>query len=135
MNQAIDLVPDLQPERYILGLIAVARSDGESPEERAFIEAQASLLGVDAAPLLNQEHITIQGISEGCSMTTRRLILRDCVMLAHADGVYSEQEQAALEMLCNELDINPALIERFNSWLQRYDALLTEGHELITGDG
>ena len=130
MNQTVDLLPGLQTERYIQGLLAVAHSDGLDPAELDFIQTQAGFLGVDFETIAASQP-SLKGIGIGCSAVTRRLILRDCVMLAHADGVFTNEERATLVTLCGELDLDPDLIDRFNEWLQRYDAVLTEGRTLL----
>ena len=115
---------------YLGALVAVARVDGVSESERAFVEHQASLVGVEteelwAAPA--EELSTAASAPE----KTRRLIIRDCLVLAAADGQYTSAERERIRRLAAEIEIDETIVVALEDWLERYVGILEEGTALL----
>lgn len=131
MQPIMDLLPDFQADLYIRGLLAIADADGIDPSEMDYIRQQATGLGVDVDTVMQEGVPTLDGLGEGCSAFTRRIILRDCIILAYADGVFSKEERAMIDQLCDRLSLDRGLVPRFEAWLARYDEVLNEGARLL----
>lgn len=104
--------PRLLAPAYLSALVAIARADQLIHErERAYIETQARLLGVDldelwAAPSLErviQEH--------ELNTATREAIVRDTIVLSHIDGEVSDAERAAIYEIAALLEISGDRLE------------------------
>ena len=101
--------PRLLAPAYLSALVAIARADKLIHErERAYIETQARLLGVNleelwAAPSLEQvleEH--------DLDTATREAILRDTIVLSHIDGEVSADEREAIAEVAATLGVSAA---------------------------
>jgi hypothetical protein len=120
-----------EPVPYLQLLAAVAAVDGTSDEEAAFLQRQASGLGVDLAVALAAGPKPLGEVAEAASETTRRIVYRDCFMLAHADGVLSAGERALLDDLQRDLRIPPETAADIEAWAERLSRLLTEASVLF----
>lgn len=120
-----------EPTLYLQTLAALAAVDGVSPDETAFLQRQAAGLGVDLDEALAAAAKPVAETAAAASETTRRLVYRDCFMLAHADGVVSEQERAMLAKLQKDLGLDPDAAAAIESWTNRFNALLIEADGLF----
>jgi uncharacterized membrane protein YebE (DUF533 family) len=120
-----------EPAIYLQTLAALAAVDGESPDETAFLQRRATELGIDLNDALAAEPKPVAEMAAAASDTTRRLIYRDCFMLAHADGVVSEQERAMLDSLQRDLRIAPETAFAIEAWTARLSNLLVEADGLF----
>lgn len=115
---------------YIRALVAVAASDGMSPDEADYIRSQAQMLGKDASPLLSDPP-TIAAVSGEASEVTKRLAYRDCYVLASIDGPPNANERRVLTELCGALSLSGSTAARIEDWMDRYSALIVEGEALL----
>ena len=120
-----------EPTLYLQTLAALAAVDGVSPDETAFIQRQAAGLGVDLADALAAAPKPVAEMGAAASETTRRLIYRDCFMLAHADGVVSEEERVMLSSIQRDLRIAPETASAIEAWTDRLSVLLVEADSLF----
>lgn len=120
-----------EPTLYLQTLAALAAVDGVSPDETAFLRQQAAGLGVDLDEALAADPKPVAEMAAASSETTRRLVYRDCFMLAHADGVVSAEERAMLSDLQKDLGIEQDAAAAIESWANRFNALLIEADSLF----
>jgi len=98
-NEKLNQYSDKQISAWLRGLLTVAYADGNfDPEEKEFI---ASLTQDELAPNTNLgdlEPITPQELAEtlGNDLDTKENFLRTAVMMAIANGVYSQSEADAV---------------------------------------
>ena len=64
--------------------------------------------------------------------TTKRVILRDAIVIAHIDNVYTHKEATFVQDLANRLGVQDDLVEKIESWLLEYWAILEEGKDLFS---
>lgn len=131
MQPVIDVLPDFQAEPYIHALQAVAVADGLYQVEIDFVAHQAQLLGVEPLPFDDIPPLELDTLGKDCSAVTRRMILRDCIVLSYVDGEFSEPERALVDQICDAMGLDRSLVKRFEDWLHQYDAVLTAGTKLI----
>ncbi len=131
MNPTSFAMDDFDVPLYLRALVAVAASDGISPDEEGFIRQQASALGVDADDVLADTAPAVGAVVDGATPLTRRVIYRDCFILAHVDGVVSGEERAVLASLRDTLGLTPERAAALESWAERYSAILAEGESLL----
>ena len=124
---------EFEPEKYLQALVTLARIDGVHPDEELFIRQQAAAFGVDAEPYFAQPAAELATIGQSATATTRRLIYRDCYMLAETDGQVSEAERALLDRLRAELALEANQAQALESWAKRYAQILREGEALLAG--
>jgi len=132
MNTTSFELEDFNAPLYLRALVAVAASDGIHPAEEGFIRQQAAAFGVDADDLLSDTSPAVGALVEGASPMTRRIIYRDCFILAHVDGMVSDEERAVLADLRGTLGLTPEKAGALESWAERYSAILAEGESLLT---
>lgn len=124
---------DFDATTYLHALIVVVKLHGIEPEERAFVEDRARKLGVDAAPLWATAEDTLPPLPEGTSEMTRRVVLRDCILIACLDGDYSDTERGWIHRICAWLGLETSTADLFEDWLRRYFDLMDEQEALIWG--
>jgi tellurite resistance protein len=128
-------IGEFEPEKYLQALVALAHIDGMHPDEELFIRQQASAFGVDAEPYFGQSTSDSEftQIGQSTTPTTRRLIYRDCYMLAEVDGQISQAERALLDRIRQDLALEVNQAQALESWAQRYAQILREGEALLAG--
>lgn len=126
-------IGEFEPEKYLQALVALAHIDGMHPEEELFIRQQASAFGVDVEPFFAPSTFEFTQVGQSATPTTRRLIYRDCYMLAEADGRISEAERALLDRIRQDLALEVNQAQALESWAQRYAQILREGEALLAG--
>ncbi len=130
---AIDL-GDFDVERYLKLLVAVAAVDGIHPLEEDFLQQQAHLLGVPPTQIPAPTDVDLAKEAAGASGPTRRILYRDCFIMAHADGHLSDEETEALETIRVALKIPEDRARDIERWTEDYSKLLSEGERLIRED-
>jgi len=131
MQPILDVLPDFQAEGYLRALIAIAQVDGVLPVELDYLRHQATVMGFDLDVLMAEDEATPTDLGQGCNAMTRRVILRDCIILACIDNEFSGAERQKVDEICDLLELDRALIPRFEDWIGRYEAVLTEGARLL----
>lgn len=103
---------------YFKTLTAVANIDGEfDKKERAFIEEQAALIGFDIEghieqPKQDMNFLTGEKISDTCG----KVILRDCLLLCYADGIFNEFEKKAMMNIAGLLGVDDKDFAKIDEW-------------------
>jgi tellurite resistance protein len=124
-------IKDLEKDTYIKALVAVAKIDGLLAEEKDFVNFQAGLIGVDTSVYWGEE-LEIDDIDfETVSNTTKKLILRDAIVIAYIDGEYSIDEIEMISVLANKMKQPKELVDEIESWLLDYWVVLKKGNELL----
>lgn len=121
---------------HVAVLASVALADGViDPRERVVLERNASLLGVDLEQAIERGRDLSFLSRVQTSERTRRAILRDCIALARAEGVYREAERQRIGEIARWLGvperavqdaearadaIAPPVIDHAPAWLADY---------------
>ncbi len=110
-----------QSSAWLRGLLAIAWADGDfDVEERRLIAEIAHEDQIDdLKPISPQELAQIFGTDTGIAEN----FLRTAVMVAVADGVYSEPEDAVLHDFCNAFGVGFAAIDSLRHTLEDPDNL------------
>lgn len=108
-----------QSSAWLRGLLAIAWADGDfDTEERRLIVEIAHEDPIDELkPISPQELAQIFGTDTEIAEN----FLRTAVMVAVADGVYSEPEDAVLHDFCNALGVGAAAIDSLRHTLETSD--------------
>lgn len=118
---------------YIGALISIAKADGIKSVERNFIEDQARVLGVDPDALWEHPPINLDQFAQTASTVTKRLLIRDCITLASVDDDYSDNERHHILSMAVQFNIQTEMVEKLESWVQRYKSLVREIEDLLEG--
>lgn len=109
----LELTPE-QTAIWIKGLLSIACADGHfDPEEKQLI---ASLIREEIAPEIDLEHFAPVTAEElvttfGGDRALAENFLRTAVMVALANGIYSQSEDAELQRFCNALGLEIDALE------------------------
>lgn len=122
---------DFDPAVYIQALVTLAHVDGLLPIERQYVEAKARLLAVDIA--WDAADGKLPPIAESVSELTRRVIVRDCIVLAGVDGEFSDDERKVVHRIAAWLEVEESACDRIEDWLRRYWELMDEAEALMSG--
>lgn len=115
---------DLDPEKYVRLLVAVAKSDPDNgPPEYAYVKRQANALRLDIVPIWNDtpKHYLLSPIQ--VSRRVALVIIKDCIMLASLDGNFSLGEKEKVYRFAERLDVTRADVDAVIRWLDDYDGL------------
>lgn len=120
-------------ETYFRALVAVAAADGTiCDDELGFMKDQATLLEFDLNPLMESttsiEDFNLSTVSE----FTKKLIIRDCIALAHADGNYDAEEKKEVAAIADKIGVPANQVADIEQWLTEYWAVLEKGERLFT---
>lgn len=112
---------------YGAALIALAECDerGITDDERATIRrlfadlgfSQATCDAAWKAPRANDD--LLRALSAIGDANRKRALVKDLVLLAYADGEYSEHERRFVETIRHAFDLAPAWIVRVDAWVRR----------------
>ena len=124
---------DIDGPSYLRTIIAVAHADGEIHEkERQFIDMQAQVLSLDSAEYWrNPEHDLGFLSNVEMSHPTCMTIIRDCIVLGHLDGDFSETERAKVYDVASLLGRSKSEVDAVESWLKSLWAVMEEGNRLF----
>lgn len=109
----LELTPE-QTAIWIKGLLSIAGADGHfDPEEKQLI---ASLIREEIAPEIDLEHFAPVTNEElvatfGGDRALAENFVRTAVMVALANGIYSQSEDAELQRFCNALGLEITALE------------------------
>lgn len=101
---------------FAAGVVVVASGESASDAEVAAFEALLGPGALPARPRIDEmeaqlpERVT--QVRQLASPLKRGNLVRDLTVIAAADGSLDERERQLLEDLCEQLEINPALVER-----------------------
>ncbi len=116
---------------YLRALASIAQVDGVLEVERQFIEQQALSLGLNPSEIDWTKAADLDGEIACASGVTRRLIVRDCIVLASLDDDYTDNERREIRQLAARLGISDDVVHRLEDWVVRYSAIIEEGRELL----
>ncbi len=135
MHDSADILElaDFDAETYLKALILVVKVHGIEPEERQFVERQARLLGAEHEHLWDESVEELPPLPEGMGDMTRRVVLRDCILIACIDGDYSDEERAWIHRICEWLGLSVTTADLFEDWFHRYFELMDEQEALLWG--
>ena len=125
-------VTELEKEPYIRSLVAIAYIDGLLESEKEYINFQAGLLDIDPEPYWSEDTVDIRQMDfSKVSEITKRVILRDSIVIAHLDSEYTQKENVFVKQIASQMGLSEELILKIESWLLEYWAILEEGNELF----
>ena len=125
---------DLNPERYIRLLVAVAKSDPDNgPPEYQYVRNQANTLGVDLVSLWNDtpKHYLLSPIQ--VSRRVALVIIKDCIMLASLDGNFSLGEKEKVYKFAERLDVTRSDVDNVVAWIAAYGRLRDQWNAMVQG--
>jgi len=128
-----ELLADFDAETYLRALIIVVKVHGVEPVERDFVEARARILGADHEHLWDDSLDDLPDLPSDMSDMTRRVVLRDCILIACIDGDYTDTERAWIHRLCAWLGLSTETADLFEDWFRRYFDLMDEQEALLWG--
>jgi tellurite resistance protein len=124
---------DIDGPSYLKTIIAVAFADGHvHEEERQFIDMQAQVLSLNSADYwTNPEHDL--GFLGGVEMSrpTCMTIIRDCIVLGHLDGDFTETERTKVYDVASLLGRSKSEVDAIETWLKSLWAVMEEGNRLF----
>jgi hypothetical protein len=118
---------------YLRALIAVVRLHGVEEVEREYVNARAALLDVDPTALWEERLTEFPPIAEEVSVTTRRAIVRDCLLMGCLDGDLSDAERERIYQIAGWLDVERRTCDLLEDWLHRYFDMMDEMEALLSG--
>lgn len=134
MKKSQSITENFDAVSYLQTLIAVAMSEGGmKPEEINYIELQAKLLNLDLDHMLDRPQLDLKKIAPKLSGKTKRVIIRDCITLAHMDRDYAAAERLRILGVANDLGLESKVVEQMEAWLKQYWSLLDQGERLLNG--
>jgi len=129
----MSLLDGFDAPTYLRALIAVVKIDGVKPIERDYVEARAKVLGADTTTLWEEDFSEFPPIPEEVSEVTRRVIVRDSILLGCIDGEYTDAERAWVHRVAAWLSVDIDACDRLEDWLRRYFDLMDEQEMLLSG--
>jgi len=124
---------DFDAETYLRCLILVVKVHGIEPVEREFVEAKARILGVDHEHLWDDTIDDLPPLPDAMTEMTRRVVLRDCILIACIDGEYTDTEREWVHRICGWLQLDLQTADLFEDWFRRYFDLMDEQEALLWG--
>lgn len=124
-----------------LVLMAAADVAGVSPDERGTITRMFAEIGLDeggaerawSAP--HDEDAVATALKDLRDGSLRRALLKDLLLVAHADGTYCDRERALIGRLRPALGLDKVFERRLEDWVRRGLEWQSEGLELCTEGG
>ena len=128
---------------YGAALIALAECDerGITNDERATITRLFADLGFSKAACdaawkaPRAEDELLRNLDAIDDVTRKRALVKDLVLLAYADGEYSEHERRFVETVRHAFDLAPAWLVRVDAWARRGIEWQQEGVDLCVEGG
>lgn len=117
-QNSIHELNDKELDIYFRTLTAVANIDGEfDRKERAFIEDQARLIGFNIGSYLqnpdkNLEFLNEENISPSCG----KVIVRDCMLVCYADGIFNDFEKKAMMNIAGLVGVDDNDFMEIDEW-------------------
>jgi hypothetical protein len=132
-DPARHLLEDFDAETYLRALIVVVKVHGVEPVERDFVVSRARILGVEHEHLWDDEVADLPPLPDDLSDTTKRVVLRDCILIACIDGDYTDTERQFIHRIRDWLGLAPETVDLFEDWFRRYFDLMDEQEALLWG--
>ncbi len=88
---------------------------------------------VGTAALWEEDLKAFPTIPEEVSEVTRRVVVRDCILLGCIDGEYTDAERAWVHRIATWLGVDLEASDRLEDWLRRYFDLMEEQEMLLSG--
>ncbi len=133
ISPSLSLLEDFDAKTYLQALITVVKMDGIKDIERQYVDARAALLGVDPRPLWAEDLVELPPVPDEVGTVTRRVVIRDCILMACIDDDYSEKERSRVHQIAAWLSIDVETCDHFEDWLRRYFDLMDEQEALLHG--
>ena len=106
IDSSMPLLDDFDATTYIRALITVVKMDGIKPIERQYVEARAALLGVETGALWDEDLTDLPPIPDDVSLVTRRVVVRDCILMACIDDDYTDRERERVHQIAAWLSVD-----------------------------
>jgi hypothetical protein len=116
-------------DAYFRTLVGYAAKDGLHEAEREYISAQAQVLAYDVSPLWAGDFNT--PAYDSLTSGIKKIILRDALVLARIDGMFSQSEAQELKNLCTAMGMELNLLQDIEGWLDEYARILERGRDLF----
>ncbi|OXS55561.1 hypothetical protein B1A99_22850 [Cohnella sp. CIP 111063] len=122
-----------QREAFLELAHAVANADGfVSGNEKRYLQSVCSELGLeDHLRIVPPSRELEEVLSEIRDRRVQHLFFLEILLLAYADGDYSDEEKQIVMDMKRAFDIPDETYEAFKSWAISYDRLRTQGMQLI----
>ena len=133
IDSSMPLLDDFDATTYIRALITVVKMDGIKPIERQYVEARAALLGVETGALWDEDLTDLPPIPDDVSLVTRRVVVRDCILMACIDDDYTDRERERVHQIAAWLSVDVETCDRFEDWFARYFDMMDEQEALLEG--
>lgn len=128
----VRLLNNFDAKTYLGVLKALALADGSlSSEEEAFIADNAKLLGVDCSEILPCKYLS-DSVLLSMSSLTKKIIIRDAIVLAYRDGSFSLEEKKAILDLASTFGVDKDFVYVMDQWLLSYWKIVAQGLELVS---
>ncbi|MDP3208678.1 MAG: TerB family tellurite resistance protein [Rhodoglobus sp.] len=127
-------------QAYGRTLIALAAADvtGITENEKEMIDRLFGELGFAEETRTSAWNATrdtadvIRGLATIQDPVRRRALIKDLVLLAHADGEYTSEERAFIQGVNEAFGHRQEFVARVEDWVRRGDAWQQEGVDLCT---
>lgn len=117
---------------YLTVLKSVAEKDGVvSENEKIFLETNSKVLEIDLASLPAEKDID-ESIIASMSSLTKKIIIRDAIVMAYQDGDFSEEERIHILSFANKFGIDQSFVGLIDTWLKKYWEVISEGVDLVS---
>jgi len=132
-NSDLAAATDIDGPSYLRTIIAVASVDREVHEkERQFIDTQAHVLCLNPAEYWRNPEPGLGFLSNvEMSRPTCMTIIRDCIVLGHLDGDFTEMERAKVYDVASLLGASKSDVDAVEIWLKSLWAVMEEGNRLF----
>jgi len=127
-----------QRRAFVTALLFIATiDDNYDPAEQAFVRAacQTAQLSPDDEAAINQVLLSRPSLDDVLVSVKdgpiARLLVRELVSLAHADGTYVEAERAGVAMICQKLGLSTTWLAAVEAWVADGIAWQKRGMELL----
>ena len=132
-DPALLLLEDFDRKVYLRCLIAVVKVHGIEPIERDYVNSRAALLGIESEGLWDEPLTEFPELQPGVSEITRRVIVRDCILMGCIDGEYTDDERTWVHRIAEWLEVSTETCDLLEDWLRRYFDLIDEQEALLCG--
>lgn len=126
-----NVISGLETEIYIRTLVAIAKADDLTDEEKNFVDFQAGVVGIEGQEYWSDETNISSICFDEVSVVTKKIILRDSIVIAHIDKIYSDTEKDMISNLAHQMNLPESFIDELEDWLLAYWAHLELGNTLL----
>ena len=126
-----NVISGLETDIYIKTLVAIAKVDGLTDEEKNFVDFQAGVVGIEGQEYWSEETDISSICFDEVSAITKKIILRDSIVITHIDKIYSDTEKVMINNLAHQMNLPESFIDELEDWLLAYWAHLELGNTLL----